>query len=309
MRALADGALGVELQSTSSALLPTFSAGAHIELQLAAGLRRCYSLLNAQEERHRYVVGVHRVPQSRGGSLFIHDELRVGHLLLASPPRNSFPLVEDAPVTVLIAGGIGVTPIWCMVQRLEALGRPWRLYYAARTRAEAPLLDRLEKLAAASACGQLVLNFDREQGGTQWRIEELVAQQDRSAHLYCCGPAPMLAAFEAATCDWPAAQVHMERFSASAPADRAGAFKVKLTRSGRMIEVTEGQSILDAVLAAGVDAPYSCMEGVCGTCETRVLAGMPEHRCAVLSAAERAEGRSMMICCSRSHGGDLELDL
>jgi len=309
MRALGGDALGVELQADEQALLPAFNAGAHIELQLGNGLRRCYSLLNAQDERRRYVVGVSRAPASRGGSRFIHEELRVGHRVLASAPRNNFPLTEDALATVLIAGGVGVTPIWCMVQRLEALQRPWRLYYAARTRAQAPLLDRLEKLAKSSACGALTVNFDHEADGRPWRIDELIAQQNRAAHLYCCGPAPMLAAFETATRDWPAKQVHLERFTAAGLADKSAAFSVRLVRSGRTVNVAEGQSILDAVLAAGVDAPYSCLEGVCGTCETRVLAGAPEHHCAVLSAAERAEGRSMMICCSRSRGGALELDL
>ena len=308
MRHEATDVISLELQPLDDAL-PAFGPGAHVELQLAGGLKRAYSLINAPGERQVLRVAVHRSASSRGGSRQVHEALRVGQLLPVSAPRNHFALVDDrdAPV-LLIAGGIGITPLYAMAQQLAAQGRPWTLHYAARTRDRAAFADVLQALGGE----RVHLYFDAEPGGGALDLAAVVAQADPLAHLYCCGPQGMLQAFEQATQGRAPQRVHLERFAAAAAAAANGAqsgFDVVLARSGRTIRIEPGTSILEGCLAAGVDAPSSCHEGFCGTCETRVLEGEPEHADSVLSAAERAAGRSMMICCSRSRSATLVLDL
>jgi ferredoxin-NADP reductase len=282
--------------------LPAFTAGAHIDLHLPNGLVRQYSLCNAMHERHRYVVGVKRDIASRGGSRSVHDDLRAGSVLQVGGPRNNFELHEEAPHTVLIAGGIGVTPIACMVQRLRVLGRPFELHYSVRQREEAAFLDVLP----GNGCH---LHVDAERGGAPLPIATIVATAPANAHLYCCGPGPMLDAFEAACAGRPPQQVHVERFSPLQPAAVAGGFTVKLARSGGSVYVAPGQSILDTLRSGGIEVPASCEQGICGTCETRVLAGTPDHRDSLLSDQEKAANNVMMVCCSGSKEDILVLDL
>jgi vanillate O-demethylase ferredoxin subunit len=284
--------------------MPAFAAGAHIDIRLPNGMVRQYSLCNPQAERHRYLVGVKRDPASRGGSRFMHEELRVGTLLRTSLPRNSFPLAEGAAYSVLIAGGIGVTPIRCMVDRLQALGTSWELHYGVRRRAEAVFLDELRARSS-----RLHLHVDEEAPGIVMDIAAIVRAAPEDAHLYCCGPAPMLKAFEAATAARPEGHVHLEYFSSDASAAADGGFSVCMAKSGRIVPVPPGQTILDALKAAGVEAPFSCSQGVCGTCETRVLDGVPDHRDMILSPQEKAENQTMMICCSGSKTPMLVLDI
>ena len=302
----AEDIISLDLRPADGRPLPGFTAGAHIELQLRNGLPRHYSLANAQIERHRYCVAVHKEPASRGGSRFIHDTLRPGDILQIGPPRNNFALVEAAPCSVLIAGGIGITPIWCMVQRLVELGRPWRLFYAARSRGRAAFL---EPILALNDAANALLHFDDENDDAVIDLNEVVRNAAPGAHLYCCGPLPMLAAFEQATATLPADTVHVEYFSVKQPVEADGGFDVVLARSGRTVFVPEHSTILDALRVAGVEVEHSCLEGVCGTCETKVLEGIPDHRDMVLTAQERASNRSMMICCSGSKSGRLVLDL
>jgi vanillate O-demethylase ferredoxin subunit len=224
--------------------------------------------------------------------------------LRINPPRNNFPLAEDAPHSLLIAGGIGITPLWCMLQRLRALGRSWELVYCARTRRHAAFQGELAALGSA-----VRFNFDQEPGGTMLDIAATVAAAPRGTHLYCCGPVPMLEAFERATAALPPAQVHVEYFAAKAPKAIDGGYTVVLARSRLSFEVARGKTIIDTLIEKGFDAPYSCLEGVCGTCETRVIEGTPDHRDLVLSKDERAANRTMMICCSGSKTEKLVLDL
>ena len=175
--------------------LPPYEPGAHTDLHLPNGLVRQYSLINAEPDTLSYTVGIKRDPASRGGSRYVHDELRVGKTLKISAPRNNFPLVEDASHVVLLAGGIGITPIWCMVQRLQKLDRSWKLYYACRSRADMAFLQALE------AMGRAQFHFDDESAGNVLDVKAIVAEAPKDAHLYCCGPTPMLKAFEAATAD------------------------------------------------------------------------------------------------------------
>lgn len=305
----AETVLGFELVPTElNALLPPFDAGAHIDLHLGNGLLRSYSLTNAPGERQRYCIAVNKDAASRGGSRWVHETLRPGALLTISAPRNNFALDESATSSVLIAGGIGVTPILGMIRRLAALARPWRLHYAARTRAHAAFVETLRELADASA-GSLEVSFDQEPGGRMLDIAAIVAALPADAHLYCCGPLGLLDAFEKASSTLPRERVHVEYFAAKDAPATVGGFSVRLQRSGKTVAVQAGQSILDSVIAIGIEPPWSCREGVCGTCETRVIEGVPDHRDLVLSAADHAANDRMMICCSGSKTATLVLDL
>ena len=292
-----------EFRPVSGTSVPAFTAGAHVDLHLPNGLVRQYSIANAQDERHRYVLGVKRDAAGRGGSRFLHDELRVGTVLEVGGPRNNFPLVEAASHSVLIAGGIGVTPIVSMIARLRSLGRPWELHYAVRRRSEAAFLDEL-----LAGDGRVRLHVDEEQGGVL-DVARIVGTAPEQAHLYCCGPTPLLEAFTAAISSRPAERVHLEYFSSSiAPAVESG-FIVELARSKLRIEIPPGQTILDTLRARGLKVQSSCEQGICGSCETRVLAGEPDHRDLLLSDAEKATNEVMMICCSGSRSAVLVLDL
>jgi ferredoxin-NADP reductase len=305
----AEGILGVELVPTQpDTLLPPFEAGSHIDLHLGNGLQRSYSLLNTPGERERYCVAVNLDAASRGGSSWIHAALRPGQVIEVSAPRNNFALDESAAETVLIAGGIGVTPLLSMARRLTALGKPWRLLHATRTRAHAAFARELQALAQ-QAGASVSLFHDQEPGGQALNLASALAALPAEAHVYCCGPLGMLEAFEKATADWPRERVHVEYFAAKEAAATDGGYTVTLQRSGRSIPVQAGQTLLECLIAAGVEPPWSCGEGVCGTCETRVLQGVPDHRDLVLTDAEHAKNDRMMVCCSGSKTATLVLDL
>jgi tetrachlorobenzoquinone reductase len=288
--------------------LAPFTAGSHIDLHLPNGMIRSYSLVNDQSERHRYVIAVNRDASSRGGSSFVHDTIKAGDILTISPPRNNFSLHEEAEYSVLIAGGIGITPLVSMIRRLETLARPWKLFYAARTRRAAAFLAELDAIGLDARLN-LHADFDDERAGQMFDLAAIVANAPAHAHLYCCGPVPMLEAFEKATAGRPADHVHVEYFQAKEAPALDGGFEVRLARSNRTITVEPGKRILDALLDAGVSANYSCSEGICGTCETRVIEGIPDHRDQFLSPDERAANKTIMICCSGSKSGTLVLDL
>ena len=296
-----------DLRPTSDGDLPPFTAGAHIDLYLRNNTVRSYSLVNAQHERHRYVITVALDRSSRGGSYFIHNALRVGDRFSISMPRNNFPLAEAGAHSVLIAGGIGITPLWCMVQRLQELDRSWELHYCTRTRQAAAFHKALSELPT-SVRGRVHFHFDEEQDGRMLDLVALLKGADTGYHYYCCGPVPMLTAFEAATASLPRDRVHVEYFTAKDAPVTSGGFTVVLARSGRTIAIPQGKSILDALLEAGVDAPHACTMGTCATCETRVIDGTPDHRDVVLSPEEKASNKVMMICCSGCIGDRLVLD-
>lgn len=303
----AEDILAVEFRRPDGSALPAFTAGAHIDLHLPNGLLRNYSLLNDSAETRGYVIAVGLDAASRGGSRYIHRDLRVGQVIQISTPRNHFPLVEDAPRVVLVAGGIGVTPLVCMARRLTAIGRPYEIHVAARNAARAAFLDELRALA-----GPVHAHFDSDHGGAPLAIAPIVSAAAPGTHFYCCGPGPMLAAFESATAGLPDGFAHVEYFKAKeqpASAVAPGAFKLTLAKSGRTIEVPANKTILDALLDNGIVADYSCQDGVCGTCETRILAGQADHRDSLLSKAERESNKTMMICVSRCVGDALTLDL
>jgi tetrachlorobenzoquinone reductase len=300
-----------ELRPLTGGELPAFTAGAHIDLHLPGvpmGATRSYSLINPQGERHRYVIAVAHDAASAGGSRYIHEHLRAGDKLNITPPQNNFALIEDAKHSVLIAGGIGITPIWCMVQRLIELGRSWELHYSARTGETAAFLEPIAALRDHWNHNPVALNFDFEPGGKPLDLSAIVNQAPKDAHLYCCGPIGMLEAFERATQNLPRDQVHVEYFSANEAPAKAGGFTVTLAKSQVQVFVAAGNSILDALIGAGLDPPRSCTEGVCGSCEMRVLEGIPDHRDMVLTDAERASNKTIMICCSGAKSETLVLD-
>lgn len=301
----------LELVAAAGGRLPAFEAGAHVDVTLPNGLIRSYSLVGSLYDRSIYRIAVARDPHSRGGSVSLHEDVKVGSLLSISAPKNHFPLAQEAGLTVLVAGGIGITPLWCMVQQLQRDGRPWRLHYACRSRSAAAFLTELEQ-AAASGKGTLDLWFDDEHDQRPLDLKAALADVPDDAHLYCCGPAPMMAAYREATALRSPERVHFEYFKADeAPGSRPPlrSFTVVLARSGHSVQVPEGSSILDALMINGIDAPYSCYEGLCGTCETRVLEGVPDHRDQLLTERARASNETVIICCSGSRTPTLVLDL
>lgn len=301
----AKGVMVIELRSASGEALPSFKPGAHIELHLPGDIVRQYSLCNDSRETHRYCVGVGLSPTSRGGSRYVHRSLRVGDTLKVSPPRNHFPLEEDASGFVFFAGGIGITPVWSMIQWCEANKRPWHLFYLVRSRQRAAFLEELGAFG-----DRVTLHADDEAGGL-FDITAAIGQQPSNVHFYTCGPTPLMLAVEAAASGFPEQQVHFEWFTPKEPkssgADKA--FTVQLARSGKSFEVPADQSILQVLEANGLRVESSCREGTCASCEICVLEGIPDHRDSVLTAAERKNNDVMMICVSRSLSESLVLDL
>ena len=301
----ADGIHSYDLRLPDGGQLPRFKAGAHIDVKLSNGAVRSYSLINPEHERNRYVIAVALDEHSRGGSRHMYGRVRPGDRLVITPPVNTFTLAEDAAMSVLIAGGIGITPIWCMVQRLVALKRPWQLHYAVRGRGAAAFLDELQALDGNS----VHVHVNADAGGQVLDVSAIVRQTPANAHLYCCGPTGMLEAFETATRERPHGNVHVEYFKARETPAITGSYTVVLAQSNQQVAVNTGQTILDALIAAGFDPVRSCSQGVCGTCEVRVLQGTPDHRDLVLTESERATNGTMMICCSGSKSEKLVLDL
>jgi len=287
--------------------LPPYKPGAHIDIHLPNGLTRQFSLLNPDADPERYVVAIKLDAASRGGSRYIFDELRVGHTLKISAPRNNFPLVEDAEHVVLFAGGIGITPVWCMAQQLAAQNRSWELYYSCRSRADMAFLAALEKLGPK----RVHLHFDDETAGKFLDLAAAIGTAPANAHFYCCGPNPMLAAFETAATSRPHHHVHVEYFTPKAEAAGAtlGGFWVELARSGEEYFIPEGRKILEVLYEAGIDVDYSCELGICGECVTRVISGIPEHHDSVLSEEEQATNERVMICCAGCKSERLVLDM
>lgn len=292
-----------EFTKPDAAPLPSTTPGAHIDLHLANGLVRQYSLVETGDAPLSYTVAVKREANSRGGSSFLFDQVKVGSMVSISQPRNNFPLAESGVLSIFIAGGIGITPVHAMMRRLSATGSPWSLHYACRTREEMPAFELMKPAA------NVHLHMDDEAGGKFLDLGSVVRTAPAEAHLYCCGPSPMLAAFEEATKDWPPDQVHVEYFVAKDVAKPTGGFTVRLARSNREFAVPEGQSILQVLRQAGLDVAFSCEEGICGACETPVLSGVPEHHDTILTEKERAANDTMMICCGGAKTDTLVLDL
>ena len=299
LREEAPGIVSCELRATGAAI-PECAPGSHVDVHLPNGLVRQYSVVSADARIVR--IAVKREVRGRGGSAYVADTLRLGTMLQIGLPRVNFPLAAGEHRSVLIAGGIGITAVIAMARALAQRGGDWVLHYCVRNREDVVFADEL------AAWGERIrVHVSSEEGRAS--LASLIGAQPDDAHFYCCGPESMLEDFARATASVPAHRVHVERFEAAKPPSDAGAFHVRLASTGREIEVRSDQTILDALAAQGIDAPSSCQQGICGSCEVRVLEGVPDHRDEVLTESERARGTSMMICCSRSLTSVLVLDL
>jgi phthalate 4,5-dioxygenase reductase subunit len=292
-----------ELKRGDGGELPEFTPGSHVSLQVPNGLIRKYSLCNDPFERDRYVIAVLREPGGRGGSVSLVDDAREGDEILTTEPRNDFPLVKSPAGYTFIAGGIGITPIMSMIRHLRSSGTaPFRLYYCTR----APELTAFrDELAHPEFRGKVVIHHD---GGDLSRALDLWPPLEQpKGHLYCCGPRGLMEAVRDMTGHWSPSAVHFEAFTEPqkhTPEDKG--FRVRLARSGAVVDVPAGTTILDAIRAAGHQAASSCESGSCGTCRTRLIAGEPDHRDLVLAESERSD--SIMICVSRARSDELVID-
>lgn len=305
IRLEADDVASYEFQPIDTPALPPFEAGAHIDLYLPESRVRSYSLVNDPHERHRYVIAVQHEVAGRGGSTWMHRSPRVGDRFTISMPMNDFPLSEDARESVFICGGIGITPVVSMIRRLERTGGSWQLHYAARERSRAAYARDLAQIGAADS--RITMHLQAE--GGRLDVRRVVERAAADAHLYCCGPRGMVDEFIAACASRPHEKVHFERFAAASESATGGGFDVVLKSDGRRIQVAPGKTILDTLLDHGVDVQYACSAGVCGTCRTGVIDGVPDHRDDFLTDEEKAANRAVMVCCSGSLSPTLVLDL
>lgn len=307
LQAIARDIVLIELQAANQQPMPGASPGAHIDLHLPNGQIRQYSLTNAQGEptQTRYQIAVARDASSRGGSTWIHDKLRTGANLTISAPRNLFPLDTPTPGKILFIGaGIGITPIYAMVQAAQANGLDWQLVACARSASRMAFQEELQALDPQ----KVRFHFDMEQGHAL-NLQALLGESAWSA-VYACGPAGLLDAIEQATAAWPAGSVRMERFKAQAQdSSTHTAFQLVLAKSQQTIEVRADESPLEALERIGIDHPYACREGLCGTCEVRVLEGQPDHKDNVLSEQDRTAGQRFIPCISRCSGLQLVIEL
>lgn len=303
---LADGVVGLTLEDPRGRELPRWEPGAHLDLVLTDTVVRQYSLCSDPANRQHWKIGVLLHPDGRGGSSHVHRELHPGSTVRARGPRNFFPL-QPAERYQFIAGGIGITPIIPMIQAAQARGADWHLLYGGRRRSSMAFLNRL------TAYGDRVTVWPEDECG----LLDLVAplgDPHAATLVYGCGPEAMLNAVERACDPWPPGTLHTERFTAdpatsSTPDPGAAAFEVVCDRSGITVTISPEDSILEVLRANGVNVLSSCMSGICGTCETPVLDGEPDHRDSVLGEEDRAAGDCMMICVSRSRSPQLVLDI
>lgn len=298
--------VALELVRTDGQPLPAFEAGSHVDVLIAPGLVRQYSLCNDPAERDRYVLGILLDKQSRGGSKAVHSEFNEGADIKIGAPRNAFALRPGMRHAVLLAGGIGITPIKAMAHALHSQGTAFELHYCARSRMHAAFLD---DLLAAPFGARVTCHMDDECGGPR-PPEAYLPEPDDGRHLYICGPGGFIDAVrdKALAAGWPDAQIHIERFVAE-PASGGGSFTVEAVRSGVTVEVGEDESIANALMRAGLDVLTSCEQGLCGVCLTEVVEGVPEHHDQFQTDEEKAANTHMTICCSRAKTPIIKLDI
>jgi ferredoxin-NADP reductase len=297
--------VGLRLAAPDGRALPPWRPGAHLDLELPSGRLRQYSLCGDPADVRAYRVAVRRIPEGGGGSVEVHDSLPVGSPIVVRGPRNAFPFAvpgHGSPAARLhfVAGGIGVTPILPMARLAHRLGIEWSMVYTGRSRATLPFLDEISGFG-----DRVVVRTDDEHGLPD--AGALLPGVGPDTAIYSCGPAPMIAVIAAAVREMPSVELHSERFSPPAIVN-GKPFEIRFASTGEVVEVGATRTALDAILASRPDRPYSCGQGFCRTCKVRVLAGEPDHRDSVLTAAEREAG-AMLVCVSRADGGRLVLDL
>lgn len=297
-----------ELAMPDGSPLPPFTPGAHIDVHIGEGLVRQYSLCNDSGEQHRYRIAVLRTQDSRGGSVGMHDKIAEGALVRISEPRNHFEM-RSAGHVLLLAGGIGVTPIVAMASALARKGQPFDMHYCTRTQAGMAFRD---EIASAQFAPRVQFHADDGQPEQRFNLQQALVACPPGTELYVCGPAGFMEFVidGARAAGWPESAIHQEYFgAAAAPVGQEQGFEVELARSGRRVYVAADRSITTALAEQGVEIPVSCEQGVCGTCITRVIAGIPEHRDMYFSDAEHAANDQLTPCCSRARTPLLVLDL
>jgi vanillate O-demethylase ferredoxin subunit len=306
----ADKIRSYELVALDGGDLPAFTAGAHIDVHLPNGLVRQYSISSDPDDRRRYVIAVQREPESRGGSACLHEEIEPGDRLAITAPMNNFPLRDKAARVILIAGGIGVTPVLSMVRQLQKAAADWQLHYCAR----GPELTAFRELLSAPPYdARTTFHYDGGDPAKGLDVVGLLATPRPGDHLYCCGPTGLMAAVRAASAHWPSGAVHFEYFSVDEAVigEHApdGAFEVEIASTGEVFEIPADKSILEVLEENGIEVDSACQDGLCGTCITGVLEGEPDHRDMVLDDEEHASNTLMTVCCSRARSKRLKLDL
>nr|WP_284504625.1 PDR/VanB family oxidoreductase [Caballeronia sp. ATUFL_M1_KS5A] len=299
-----------ELADRDGSALPAFSAGSHIDVHVRRDLVRQYSLCNDSRETHRYVIGVLRDANSRGGSRAMHDDIREGDVLEIGVPKNHFPLAHSVQSSsLLFAGGIGVTPILCMAERLSNIGAEFQMHYCSRSPSRTAFVDRIRRSAYSD---HVAFHFDDGPEEQRLDLPALLASPNPERHIYVCGPGGFMDfIIESATKNgWPDELIHREYFAA-APKKAANdaPFDVRIASTGKVIHVPAEETVVAALAAAGVRIPTSCEQGVCGTCVTRIIEGEPEHRDTFLTKQERARNDQFTPCCSRAKSATLVLDI
>ena len=298
-----------ELVDVTGKPLPAFAAGSHIDVQLPGGITRQYSLCNDPQESHRYLIGVLKDPATRGGSRAMHEQVKEGDQLTISAPRNHFPLAHEAAHSLLLAGGIGVTPILCMAERLAVMGAGFDLHYCTRSRERTAFYDRI---GASVYAPRVQFHFDDGAAEQKLDLKALLVKPEPGTHVYVCGPKGFMDAVLSTVRaqGWPEDQVHFEFFGADAvKSDDDRSFQVKLASSGKIVVVPKDKTVVEALADAGIDVMTSCGEGVCGTCLTRVLEGEVDHKDLYLMPDEQAKNDQFMPCVSRAKSAMLVLDL
>ena len=305
----ADGVCSFELIAANGAELPVFSAGSHVDVQVAPGLTRQYSLCNPPHERGRYLIAVLNEPASRGGSRGMHNDIAQGSTLTISAPRNLFDLDLSGERYLLFAGGIGITPILAMTHALVAAGKPFELHYCGRALERLAFIDLIDQQPFAE---HVQLHVDNGPPAQRLDAARILVSPSQGDQLYVCGPSGFMAHIQntAKACGWNDEQIHREDFAA-APQVLEGdqPFEIELSRSGRILQVPAHQTALEVLLEHDVEIESSCEQGICGSCITPLLAGEPEHRDQWMSAAQHARNDSFTPCCSRSRSPRLVLDL
>ncbi len=301
---IADGIHLLEFRDAHDAALPEFTAGAHIAIYLANGLIRKYSLCNDPAERDRYQVAVKREASGRGGSVDLIDNTKAGDTLMVARPVNDFALPPRATDFLFIAGGIGITPMMAMIRQVQAAGKRFRLFYCSRSPETTAFRDQL---SAPDLKDHVMIHYDGGDSSCSLDLKPILAERQNREHLYCCGPRPLMEAVRAMTDHWSSTAVHFEAFS-EAETHKASdkPFKVRLARSGDVLDVPVTKTILEVLREHGLEVPSSCETGTCGTCRTKILAGVPDHRDLVLAEHEKAD--TIMICVSRAKTDEITID-
>jgi phthalate 4,5-dioxygenase reductase component len=301
--AIADGINLFEFRDAGGSELPQFSAGAHIAIHVPNGMLRKYSLSNDPAERDRYQVAVKREVNGRGGSCSLTDDVKAGDELTVVAPVNDFGLPPRAQDFLFIAGGIGVTPMMAMIRQVIAEGKRFRLFYCTRSPETTAFL---EELSAPQFKDMVMIHYDQGDPSRSLDLRPILAERKNREHLYCCGPRPLMEAVRAMTDHWSPTAVHFEAFSEAEthkPDDKP--FKVRLARSGTVLDVSTSTTILEVLREHGLEVPSSCETGTCGTCRTKLLAGEADHRDLVLAEHERKD--TIMICVSRARGDEITI--